>query len=112
MQLLTVTVKSQPRIVETRFGIRSVMDVTLPNGQEQAIWDPENFHPIVTCKQGESVQLGKDSKGKYHCIDNAPAVTKATQTKHEITQALNPAQPQGMTPEQKRAIAQYVTEQP
>jgi hypothetical protein len=117
MQLLTATVKSQPRIVETRFGVRSVMDVTLPNGQEQAIWGPENFMPIVTRKPGESVQLGKDSKGKFHCIEQE--ITQATQTKHEITQALKqkPAIDNGhnlagqLSPEQKREIAQYITQQ-
>lgn len=98
MQLLTAKVKSQPRVVETRFGVRSVMDVTLPDGQEQAIWGPENFHPIVTCKPGQSVPVALDSKGKYHVVENEkPGVVEVSQAQ--------------LSPEQKREIAQYITQQ-
>ncbi|WLT40672.1 hypothetical protein NON20_26215 (plasmid) [Synechocystis sp. B12] len=43
MQLLTATVKSQPRTVTTKYGERSVMDVVLPNGEEQSIWGSCQF---------------------------------------------------------------------
>jgi hypothetical protein len=104
MQVLTATVKTQPREVNTKFGQRSVMDVTLPNGQEQAIWGPANFAAIANCYQGQSVAIAVDSKGKYHIVeDSQPAAVPA------VTQT-QPAKPEGMTPESKKAIAAYVEE--
>jgi len=100
MQLITATVKSQPREVSTKFGQRSVMDVTLPNGQEQAIWGPANFAAIANCYQGQSVAIAVDSKGKYHIVEDKQPATQA-----------QPAKPATMAPETKRAIADYVTEQ-
>jgi hypothetical protein len=100
MQLLTATVKSPPRTVTTKYGERSVMDVTLPNGQEQAIWGPANFPAIANCRNGQSVAIALDSKGKYHVVEDKPVKTAGTET-----------EPVGMTPELKKTIAQYVTEQ-
>ena len=93
MQLLTATVKSQPREVSTKFGQRSVMDVTLPNGQEQAIWGPANFPAIMNCRNGQNVTIAVDSKGKYHVVEGqtAPAVTaQPTQTAAANAYSLDP----------------------
>lgn len=102
MQLLTATVKSQPRTVNTKFGERSVMDVTLPNGQEQAIWGPANFPAIINCRNGQSVTIATDSKGKYHVVEGQP--TQPTTTELQATQAT------GLDKESKQAIASYIEE--
>ena len=106
MQLLTATVKSQPREVSTKFGQRSVMDVTLPNGQEQAIWGPANFPAIINCRNGQNVPIAVDSKGKYHVVEGqtAPAVTaQPTQTAAANAYSLDP--------DTKKAIAEYLKQQ-
>jgi hypothetical protein len=102
MQLLTATVKSQPRTVTTKYGERSVMDVVLPNGEEQSIWGPANFSAIVNCRNGQPVAIAVDSKGKYHVVEgqSEPVKTSATEVP-----------PVAMTTDQKRAIAQYVQDQ-
>lgn len=101
MQLITATVKSQPRTVTTKFGERSVMDVSLPNGQEQAIWGPANFSAIANCRQGQAVAIAMDSKGKYHVVEgNQPTETAP----------IHSPQTEGMTPDTKKAIAAYVEE--
>jgi hypothetical protein len=101
MQLIQAIVKSQPRTVETKFGQRSVMDVCLPNGQEQAIWGPANFSAIMNCRNGQTVPIAVDSKGKYHVVEGQPTTPPPADA---------PPQPQGMTPETKKAIAQFVGE--
>lgn len=102
MQLITATVKSQPRTVNTKFGERSVMDVTLPNGQEQAIWGPANFPAIVNCRNGQSVAIAVDSKGKYHVVEDQPTPTTGMDT----TSTPSP----NLDKETKQAIAAYIEE--
>jgi hypothetical protein len=76
------------------------MDVTLPNGQEQAIWGPANFPAITNCRNGQSVAIALDSKGKYHVVEGQSVKASGAEI-----------EPVGMTPELKKTIAQYVTEQ-
>lgn len=102
MQLIQAIVKSQPREVTTKFGLRSVMDVCLPNGQEQAIWGPANFPAIMNCRNGQTVPIAVDSKGKYHVVEGqSPAIDQGTKLAGE----------HGLTADQKREIAQYITQQ-
>jgi len=115
MQLLAATVSKAPRQVKTKFGDRLVCDVTLPDGTETAIWGPVNYAPLEYLEQGQAVTVSRDSKGKVHIIENhlthPDMIAPAIQAKQEITQALKQDKPQGMTPEQKREIAQYITQQ-
>jgi hypothetical protein len=106
MQVLTATVKSQPREVTTKFGQRAVMDIVLPNGQEQAIWGPANFPAIMNCRNGQSVPIALDSKGKYHVVEGSQQTAPTIPATGNI-----PTQPQGMSPDTKKAIAAYVEEQ-
>jgi hypothetical protein len=103
MQVLNATVKSQPREVSTKFGQRCVMDVTLPNGQEQAIWGPANFPAIMNCRNGQSVPIAIDSKGKYHVVEGQATPNQSQQSVPKPTET-------GMTPDTKKAIAAYVEE--
>ena len=104
MKLITAIVKGSPREVNTKFGRRSVMDVLTPSGETIPIWGPEGYQSVLNRCNGETVTISIDSKGKYHVIENStePAVTNST---------IKPAATEGMSPEQKTAIASYVTEQ-
>ena len=105
MKLITATVKGSPREVNTKFGRRAVMDVLTASGETIPIWGPEGYQAVLNRCNGETVTISIDSKGKYHVIDNEtePAVINSTKP------AALP--PEGMTPNQKTAIASYVTEQ-
>lgn len=100
MQLLTAQVVKPARVVDTKFGQRFVLDIDI-NGQTEAIWGPSNKVP--TAQYGQTINVGRDSKGKLHLIESAPVIDNG--------KALAPTQPQGMTPETKKAIAQYVQDQ-
>jgi hypothetical protein len=74
MQLLTATVKERPRVVETKYGTRVVIDA-ICQGHEVTIWRgfPDTY--AVNLKGGQQVNVTLDSKGKYSLVDNAPQTT-------------------------------------
>jgi hypothetical protein len=102
MQLLTATLTKPARQVTTKYGDRTVADVRLADGSETAIWRPANDQALANLTTGQAVTVAKDHKGKVNLIDSQPIMEPTAPT-------VTPAQ--GMTSEQKKAIAQYVTEQ-
>jgi hypothetical protein len=86
----------QPR--ETQYGMRINALLTLPNGTEHRVWGKPEDLAISSLKKGQQVQLLYDGKGYKLVADNQPA-----QVKQPVATELNP--------EQKRAIADYVTGQ-
>jgi plastocyanin len=70
MQLLTATVKERPRVVETKYGTRVVIDA-ICQGHEVTIWRgfPDTY--AVNLKGGQQVNVTLDSKGKYSLVDNS-----------------------------------------
>ena len=97
--LITARVKygaGQPR--ETQYGMRINALLTLPDGTEHRVWGQPDDLAIASLKKGRQVQLLHDGKGYKLIADNQP-----TQVKQPIATEL--------TPEQKRAIAEYVTGQ-
>lgn len=107
MQLLGATVKTQPRQVTTKYGDRRVCDVILQDGTESAIWGPVGYAALEYLERGQQVTVSRDSKGKVHIVENHL-------THPEMTAPPLPNQssaPQGMTPETKRQIAQYIQDQ-
>jgi len=107
MQLLAARVSKAPRQVKTKYGDRLVCDVTLPDGTETAIWGPVNYAPLEYLERGQAVTVSRDSKGKVHIIENH--LTHPEMTAPTIPQPAAPSQ--GIDPDTKRAIADYVTEQ-
>lgn len=111
MQLLGATVSKAPRQVKTKYGDRLVCDVRLEDGSESAIWSPVNYAPVEYLTQGQAVTCSRDSKGKVSIVENhlthpgmsAPSVPT-------VTTAPTQTQPQGMTPETKKAIASHIEE--
>ena len=97
--LITARVKygaGQPR--ETQYGMRINALLTLPDGTEHRVWGKPEDQAIASLKKGQQVQLLHDGKGYKLVADNQPA-----QVKQPIAIEL--------TPEQKRAIANYVNGQ-
>lgn len=109
MQLLAAVVSKAPRQVKTKYGDRLVCDVTLPDGTETAIWGPPSYAPLADLQQGDAVTVSRDSKNKVHIIENhlthpgmvAPAIDQGTKLAGE----------HGLNSDQKREIAQYITQQ-
>jgi len=95
--LITATVVKPPRQVDTKHGPRLVADLKTVEGEEVTLWKPTTDEAIAALQRGQSVHLVKDSKG-FNLV---------AQTQQQ------PQQPteQGLTPELKRQIAGYITQQ-
>jgi hypothetical protein len=109
MQLLAARVSKAPRQVKTKFGDRLVCDVTLPDGSQAPIWAPVGYAPIEYLEQGQAVTVSRDSKGKIHIVENH--LTHPDMVAPSIDQGGKLAGEHGLTAEQKREIAQYITQQ-
>ena len=102
MKLLTAKVTKQARKVTTKYGLRTVADVTLSNGENITLWQPENSQ-LINYGYGSEITLSLDSKGKYHLIEN--------EDKKAIATNPNPDNSTGLSNAKKREIAEYLTEQ-
>jgi len=100
MKLLTATLVKNPRSVTTKYGQRIVADCKLENGETITLWQPENSQ-IINYGNGSKLTLTIDSKGKYHWVE----------TEKETAIASKPEPNQSFTNQQKREIAEYITEQ-
>lgn len=100
MKLLTATLVKNPRSVTTKYGQRIVADCKLENGETITLWQPENSQ-IINYGNGSKLTLTIDSKGKYHWVE----------TEKETAIASKPEPNQSFTNQQKRDIAEYITEQ-
>ncbi|MEM6424222.1 MAG: hypothetical protein AAF728_03540 [Cyanobacteria bacterium P01_D01_bin.128] len=104
MQVLTATLTSAPREVNTKYGLRTVADLRLPDGAEDALWRPGGDLYLLSYRQGATVQITRDHKGKLSLVE-APA--SSTPTTAPAAPQLDPAQTLGGA--SKAEIAQYVT---
>jgi hypothetical protein len=100
MKLLTATLVKNPRSVTTKYGQRIVADCKLENGETVTLWQPENSQ-IINYGNGSKLTLTIDSKGKYHWVE----------TEKETAISSKPEPNQSFTNQQKRDIAEYITEQ-
>ena len=100
MKLLTATITKEPRIVNTKYGPRAVADLTLSNGENATLWQPENSK-IVNYGTGQKITVSIDSKGKLHFVE--PDEETAIATNPEPTNANE------LSNTKKREIAEYVT---
>lgn len=117
MQLLAATVSKAPRQVKTKYGDRLVCDVLLQDGTETAIWSPVGYAPIEFLERGQEVTVSRDSKGKVHIIENHLTHPEMVAPKFNnspvptIDQGTKLAGEHGLSTDQKREIAQYITQQ-
>ena len=109
MQLLTATLTSSPREVNTKYGLRTVADLRLPDGSEDALWRPGGDAYLLSYRQGSSVQITRDHKGKLSLVDssNEQTSTPATVPPATIEPTDSGNQLEG---QDKAAIARYVTD--
>ena len=106
MQLLTATLAENPKAITTKYGEKTVADITTEAGETLALWRPANDSTLLSLRRGDRVTIAKDSKGKISLIDN----TASPSTPAAVPTATQPAKVEGMTPETKKAIAAYVEE--
>jgi len=105
MQLITATLTSAPREVQTKYGARTVADLRLPDGSEDALWRPGGDAHLLSYRQGSTVQITRDHKGKLSLVDTAKDQAPAT-----AAAPVNAPQPGQLEGQDKAAIAHYVTE--
>ena len=105
MQVLTATLTSSPREVNTKYGLRTVADLRLPDGANDALWRPGGDRYLLSYRQGATVQITRDHKGKLSLVE-PPATTEPTPAP-----TVGP-QPSAQTLQgaSKAEIAQYVTD--
>ena len=104
MKLLTATLVKNPRSVTTKYGQKIVADCKLDNGEDVTLWQPENSQ-IINYGNGSKISLTLDSKGKYHFVEteNETAIAPKIES--------NQSQSQELSNQQKRDIAEYITQQ-
>lgn len=102
MKVITATATTAARSVTTKYGDRQVLDAIGTNGEKYTVWRPANDTAIQAINPNQQISLALDSKGKVSLLETEPAVTNSTKPA---------AISEGMSPEQKTAIASYVTDQ-
>ena len=104
MKLLTATLVKNPRSVTTKYGQKIVADCKLDNGEDVTLWQPENSQ-IINYGNVSKISLTLDSKGKYHFVEteNETAIAPKIES--------NQSQSQELSNQQKRDIAEYITQQ-
>lgn len=108
MQLLTATLTSAPREVNTKYGLRTVADLRLPDGSEEALWRPGGDAHLLSYRQGSTVQITRDHKGKLSLVDAPATQTSEPTTAQPLASELPAAQTLGGV--SKAEIARYVTD--
>lgn len=106
MQLLTATLTSAPREVNTKYGLRTVADLRLPDGSEDALWRPGGDASLLSYQQGSRVQVTRDHKGKLSLVDS---LTEQPPNPATAPPASQPSAVQSLEGASKTEIAQYVT---
>jgi hypothetical protein len=79
MKLLDARVNGSPRQVNTKYGEKSVLDVSTHEG-EFTIWRPANDRDVMGRVNGERVKIAIDSKGKVSLVEHCSSAPQiATQ---------------------------------
>lgn len=71
MKLVAAKVAGQPRIVNTRYGDKSVIDCRTAEGKTVAIWRPAGDPEVMNRANGERVTIAIDSNGKASLVETA-----------------------------------------
>jgi hypothetical protein len=80
MKLLDARVNGNPRQVSTKYGEKSVLDVSTSEG-EFTIWRPAGDKDVMGRMNGERVSIALDSKGKASLVEHCSTVPQqAAQT--------------------------------
>lgn len=110
MKLLTARLIENPKVVTTKYGARMVADAQTTDGEKLSVWRPENDQTLGSLRSGAQVVLSLDSKGKVNLIDNPPE-TMTPQLPPAPTETKPAGNKHALSPETKREIADYVTQQ-
>ena len=105
MKLLTAKITNAPRLVSTKFGPRIVTDLTLSNGENATLWQPENSK-IVNYGTGQKIAVSIDSKGKIHFVEPDEDTAITPSPKQETATNSNE-----LSNAKKREIAEFATQQ-
>jgi len=104
MKLLTATLVKNLWSVNTKFGPKIVADCKLENGEDITLWQPVNSQ-IINYSNGSKLTLTLDGKGKYHWIESENETAIAPKIEP------NQSQSKELSNQQKRDIAEYITQQ-
>jgi hypothetical protein len=108
MKLLDARVNGMPRQVTTKYGDKSVLDVTTSEGQF-TIWRPAGDMEVMGRRNGERVSIALDSKGKASLVEHCSTAPQQAQMDSERSRTMGFTAPVE-TPETTRSaeIADYI----
>ena len=109
MQLLTATLAENPKAITTKYGEKTVADITTEAGETLALWRPANDSTLLSLRRGDRVTIAKDSKGKISLIDNT--ASSSTPAAAAVPTATQPANAYTLDSDTKKAIAEYLKQQ-
>ncbi len=109
MQVLPVTAIKPARQVTTKYGDRVVLDVRLPDGSEDSVWDKAGS-PLQGYTAGQSLYVQRKEKGGLALVEiqgAAPAADKPLGFQLPPAQAQQPKgkAPLDLSDEQRRSMA-------
>ena len=79
MKLIQAKVYGTPRLVNTKFGDRGVLDCRTADGDTVSIWRSADDPEVMNRANGELVTLAIDSKGKPSLVETAQTRAIAAQ---------------------------------
>jgi hypothetical protein len=91
MQVFQAIAKSAPRQVTTKYGQRTVIDASGPQGEEITIWrsGEDNSPALRSIANGSRISVGLDSKGKYSLLET-PADRATLRQGERLPQPISP----------------------
>ena len=102
-QILSAQVLFPAKEWDTQYGPRLNAKIKVANGEETKIWGPPDDAPLKALRKGQTIQVVKDSKGKYSLVEQAPAPG------HPPVVETPPLDTGELEGEVKSAIASYIT---
>lgn len=102
-QILCAEVLFPAKEFDTQYGPRLNAKIKVANGEEAKLWGPPGDVALLALRRGQTIQIAKDSKGKYILIEQALSPGQAP-----VVEA-PPLDDGELDGEVKNAIASYIT---
>lgn len=102
-QVLTAQVLFPAKEWDTQYGPRLNAKIKVTNGEEAKLWGPPGDVALLALRRGQTIQIAKDSKGKYSLVEQAPVPGQTPVVKGA---PLDDGELDGAV---KNAIASYIT---
>jgi hypothetical protein len=103
MQVLIAKVKFPAKEFDTQYGKRLNAKVELLDGEEIKLWADPGDSTLLSLRKGQSIQVVKDTKGKYSLLEQPPAPSQS------LVAEAHPVDTGELAGEVKSAIASYIT---